>query len=313
MADQAPDPNMFTLPFQLTKKMRRDVYPAVDPMQPELAAVAKGKVVMIVGAGGGIGFAVAKAWSLTSAKGIVLVGRNVSALESTARDIGAESKVPILIVDGDITSAESVASIFTKAIDKFGTVDTVVKAAGRSELAVAPVGQIEAESWWPNFEILVKGTFNLVSALSKATTAAGPNKTGTFVNVVSAAAAAARPGMSSYGIAQLAATRLGEFVDLDCPHIRSFSLHPGIVAVENNRGGVVEMFTPFAKDKAMLTGGISLWLQKPEADFLRGGFFSVNWDVEEMLAHKEEIVEKRLVKLGFVGAELGPEGHPWGT
>lgn len=46
------DPNMFTTPFQLTKSMHCDVYPAVDPSNPALAA--KGKVVIITGAGGGI-------------------------------------------------------------------------------------------------------------------------------------------------------------------------------------------------------------------------------------------------------------------
>ena len=35
--------------------------------------------------------------------------------------------------------------------------------------------------------------------------------------------------------------------------------------------------------------------------------------VEEMEKHREEIVEKKLVKLGFLGAKLGGEGHPWET
>jgi len=48
------DPNMFTTPFQLTKSMHRDVYAAVDPTNPELKAT--GKVVLITGAAGGLGF-----------------------------------------------------------------------------------------------------------------------------------------------------------------------------------------------------------------------------------------------------------------
>ena len=47
------DVNMFTTPFQLTKSMHRDVYPAVDPSNPELSA--KGKIIIITGAGGGLG------------------------------------------------------------------------------------------------------------------------------------------------------------------------------------------------------------------------------------------------------------------
>lgn len=39
---------------------------------------------------------------------------------------------------------------------------------------------------------------------------------------------------------------------------------------------VVDAFTPFSKDKQALTGGVSLWLGTPKADFLKGGFVSVN-------------------------------------
>lgn len=69
---------------------------------------------------------------------------------------------------------------------------------------------------------------------------------------------------------------------------------------------------PFAKDKQALMGGVSLWLDTPKADVLRGGYVSVNWDVEEMEAYKEEIREGRLNRLGFLNARLGSEGHPWG-
>lgn len=90
-----------------------------------------------------------------------------------------------------------------------------------------------------------------------------------------------------------------------------FSIHPGIVEAENGRGAVVDAFTPFAKDKQALTAGFTLWLQKEEADFLRGGFVSVNWDVNEMKVHHKEIIEGKLLKLAFLNAQLGPEGHPW--
>jgi hypothetical protein len=94
------------------------------------------------------------------------------------------------------------------------------------------------------------------------------------------------------------------------PDIRMFSIHPGIVEAENGRGAVVDSMTPFAKDKQALTAGLTLYVAKPEADFLRGGFVSANWDVEEMKKHEKEITEKKLLKL-TIGAKLGPTGHPW--
>jgi NAD(P)-dependent dehydrogenase (short-subunit alcohol dehydrogenase family) len=118
--------------------------------------------------------------------------------------------------------------------------------------------------------------------------------------------------MSSYSTAKLAAIKLAECLDLEQPNLRTFSVHPGIVEAAAGRGMVIDAFTPVAKDKQDLTAAMTLYLMKPEADFLRGAFVSVNWDVEEMEGHREEIVEKKLLKLGFIGAQLGPEGHPWG-
>lgn len=47
------DPNAFTAPFQATKTIRREVYPKIDPKNPELSA--EGKTILITGATGGIG------------------------------------------------------------------------------------------------------------------------------------------------------------------------------------------------------------------------------------------------------------------
>lgn len=41
------------------------------------------------------------------------------------------------------------------------------------------------------------------------------------------------------------------------------------------------------------------------------GTRSVVGDIEEMEQHKDEIVEKNLLKTAFLNAQLGPEGHPW--
>ena len=48
------DAHAYTKPFQLTKGMTRDVYPAIDPKNPENQTI--GKVVIITGAGGGLGY-----------------------------------------------------------------------------------------------------------------------------------------------------------------------------------------------------------------------------------------------------------------
>ncbi|KAF2872885.1 hypothetical protein BDV95DRAFT_359396 [Massariosphaeria phaeospora] len=295
------DPNMFTAPFQLTKGMHRDVYAAVDP--EALASNASGKVVLVTGASGGLGFAIAKAWAAAGAEGIIIVGRDRKNLEGAASEIG--TKVPILVAAGSISNEADVQSIFAEAIKKFGRVDVVINSAGVANMDAA-IGQVEPAVWWIDFETNVKGLYNVAHHFIKVN-----GGKGTFINLATLGASFLVPAMSPYSASKLAAIKFLEYLDLEQPEMRVFSLHPGIVEAEGGRGGYVENFVPFAKDKQALSAGFTMYLQKPEADYLRGGFVSVNWDVEEMEQHKEEIIEGKLLKLAFLGAKLGPEGHPW--
>ena len=54
-----------------------------------------------------------------------------------------------------------------------------------------------------------------------------------------------------------------------------------------------------------------MWFCTERAEWLRGGLVSVNWDYEEMEEHKEEILEKGLIRLASTGANFGKDRHPW--
>ncbi|KAK7190301.1 hypothetical protein DPSP01_006125 [Paraphaeosphaeria sporulosa] len=293
------DPNMLTAPFQLTKAMHRDVYPAVDPKR--LAPLASDKVILITGSGGGLGYAVAKTWTLANAKGVVLVGRDEQKLDSVAKEL----KGNILVASGDITKEDDVKAIFEKAIAKFGAVDVVLNAAGIVNYGT--IGEMEPSQWWAEHEINVKATYILAHYLHNF----NKDRTTTFINLVSLGASMTNPGLSSLSTSQLAATKLGEHLDLELSNVRVFSIHPGIVEAKDGRGTVIDAMTPFAKDQPELTGAFTLYLLKPEADVLRGGYVSVNWDVEEIEKHGDEIKTGRLLRLGHINAKVGPDGHPW--
>jgi hypothetical protein len=74
---------------------------------------------------------------------------------------------------------------------------------------------------------------------------------------------------------------------------------------------ILDAFAAQTIDPPELSGGISLYLSSARADYLRGKYVAVNWDVEEMEAHAEEINEKKLLNTAFLNAKLGPEGHPF--
>ena len=68
---------------------------------------------------------------------------------------------------------------------------------------------------------------------------------------------------------------------------------PGIV--KTDMAAVSDFWGHFARDHVDLTGMLALYLAQPRADYLKGGMVGVNWDVEEMEKHKEEIESKKLV------------------
>lgn len=73
-----------------------------------------------------------------------------------------------------------------------------------------------------------------------------------------------------------------------------FTVHPGVVDTPLLRKvleGVADKELPKSAvlDKVALPAHFTVWLASPEADFLRGRYIWVNWDVEELIARKQEI------------------------
>ncbi|KAF2438381.1 NAD(P)-binding protein [Karstenula rhodostoma CBS 690.94] len=295
------DPNAFTLPFQLTKQVRRDVYPLLEPTQPELSA--KGKTVLITGVSGGIGKmqVIAESWATAGASGIVITGRNTEALESVATRL--QSLAPatkVLAQSADITNEASVAALFAAAKEAVGKIDVLINSAGSLEAGL--VGTAEPTKFFTDFQVNVLGTYLVTqNFLTQA------DGSGTVVSFTTGAIATVFPGMGGYTASKLALTRIMENLHAEQPNTRVFLLIPGIVQTAMT----VDSLKPYAKDTPELSASWTLFLSTPRAEWLRGGIVSVNWDIEEMEAHKDEIVRDNLLGRAFLNAKLGKDGHPW--
>ena len=189
-AEQAFDVNMFTSPYQLTKSMPRDVYPAIAPTNPALSA--KGKIVIITGAGGGLGAvslsaitrnffrtslssfgpfgivrssqtllsqAVAKAWAQAGAAGIVLIGRSADTLKLTASNIDKiNNSIPVIAEPTDIANEAGVKKLFSKVkAELSGKSYALVNCAGT--MGGGQVGDVALASWWADFVSLLSLLF----------------------------------------------------------------------------------------------------------------------------------------------------------
>jgi hypothetical protein len=92
---------------------------------------------------------------------------------------------------------------------------------------------------------------------------------------------------------------------VEYPSLRVFTLLPGIVKTPMNDGRAA--FHRYAKDEAEQTGALALFLASSRADYLKGSLTSINWDLDEMAEHKEEI-EQGLLKIKWIPVLPGGGG-----
>ncbi|EXK25055.1 hypothetical protein FOMG_18260 [Fusarium oxysporum f. sp. melonis 26406] len=294
------DPDAFTLPYQLTKQVRRDVYPLLEPTQPDLSA--NGKTVLITGVSGGIGKIIAESWAIAGASGIVITGRNIDVLESIATRLQslAPPGTKVLAHAADITNEASVGALFAVAKEAVGKVDVLINSAGSLEGGL--VGTSDATKFFNDFQVNVLGSYLVTHYFL-----AQGDGVGTIISFTTGAIANVFPSMGGYTASKLALVRIMENLHVEQPNMRVFLLMPGIVQT----GMTVDSLKPYAKDSPGLSGSWTLFLSTPRAEWMRGGIVSVNWDIEEMEAHKDQIVRDNLLGRAFLNAKLGKGGHPW--
>jgi NAD(P)-dependent dehydrogenase (short-subunit alcohol dehydrogenase family) len=201
---------------------------------------------------------------------------------------------------------EEVDNLYKKIQQTFGRpTDVLLNNAGYlkdDEL----IGETPVEEWWKgivgsplplrtwefadyeNQEVNLKGGYIMTHGFIQAQS--NPKApVGTIITVASGRAGLTTAGGSAYNISKLAEQRLNEHLQVEYPTLRVFTTMPGISKTEM----ATPFWIPYALDHVELTGMLALYLAQDRADYLKGGMVGVNWDVEELEDHKEEIVSKK--------------------
>ncbi|KAH6628110.1 hypothetical protein F5144DRAFT_549462 [Chaetomium tenue] len=289
----------FVTSLQFTKNVYQDVYPSIDPTEPELSLA--GKVVIITGASRGIGAkGIAPAFAKAGAKAIVLVATNAEKLATVEADIKAiNPNVQLLSVATNIADASSVANLFATVKTNFGHADILVNNAGVSN-SNGVFHEQDVDEWWSNFEVNTKGTFLLAQSLI--TSLPTPTTPATIINLTTAASWVVLPFMAGYSTSKLASQQLIAHIAAGYPHVTAVSLHPGLVDTDMTH----ESFRRFNQDTPELVGGVAVWLASEKARFLSGRAVAAQWSVDDLVEREREIVEGGLLGMAMKG-ELGVE------
>ncbi|HVF49367.1 MAG TPA: SDR family oxidoreductase [Pyrinomonadaceae bacterium] len=122
-----------------------------------------GSVVLVVGAGRGIGRAAAEMFAAEGASGLVLASRNEAELMELEFKLERRKGASVLAVPTDATDACSVARLLDAARNRFGRIDTLVYTAGVGVLK--PFAETTADELARLLQTNVVGAFNLCKAV----------------------------------------------------------------------------------------------------------------------------------------------------
>lgn len=297
-------------PFpSLTKTWHSSPYPAISPSRPELSV--KGKTVLVTGGGRGIGAAIARAFAEAGAAGIAIMGRSEGRLlAAKSRITEAFPSTKVITAVADVTKEHSVVTASEKILDQLGKIDICICNAG-SIGSPAPAATTNLKAFIEPFEVNVIGSLLVAQAFLKQAEA------GTFLLHMSTSSCHFPPipsQMSAYIASKAASTKLFDYIAFENPVIHVVNVQPAVTASDvMKKNGAPDLddreslrlqaqSPPLANDTtpADLAGHFCVWLVSPEARFLKSKYVWSNWDVNELKARKEEILETELldIKLG---------------
>ncbi|KAK8019778.1 cellulase signal transduction associated dehydrogenase [Apiospora arundinis] len=311
-----------------TTKTHSAPYPRISPAQPHLSAAAK--TVLIVGGSTGIGRATAAAFLAAGATRLVLTGRREEVLAATAAELAQQSNntvAQILTFAVDVTDEAGMEHVFVKTEKAFGNPLTSPK--NNQTIYMRDV-ETNVENVlkhrWSAFETNVRGPASLArlvvrhasSASSAAAATASENKDGvreatptrtptTLIQLSTAGALFPANGalpMSAYAASKLAAVKVMEYVgaETDPGVLRVLSVHPGIFpGTEGGQAMVKESGIAWEGDDINLPAHFLVWAASQEAEFLRNKLVFATWDVDELVARREEISNTPELLIGLNG------------
>lgn len=192
----------------------------------------KGLVVVITGASGGIGRALAEAFAAEDAS---LVLTSVSRLPELESWVASQPwRERALALCADVTQPAEIGAAFDAALERFGRVDACIANAGRWTPEFALLNQADEQRIRASIDTNLLGSLWTARAFFACLAHSGPRSDGAGASLVLIGSTAGRFGekghaeyaVSKAGLYGLVRTLKNEIVDLD-PHGRVNMIEPG--------------------------------------------------------------------------------------
>lgn len=286
-----------------TRIFRRTTYATISPSNP--GNTQTGRTVLIIGASEGVGLDIAKAFCEANTKAVIISSRSKAKLDVATASL--KQIVPSCDISSIVSDAADIGQIESlwQQLAEAGTlIDVLVLNAAASD-NINELDPLEVARF---FQANVIAKLHILHRFQNQKH--GPSARPMVLIDISSAA------LQTYPHPRLAlgypSTKAG-FSNYLChladivpePSMRIINLHPGVVytsAVERASAGRGRDLPIW--DDPSLAAHMALWLSSPAAAFLHGRFIWANWDADELVARREEILsEHGLLKVGITGVK----------
>ena len=191
----------------------------------------RGRVAVVTGAASGIGFALCERLAAEGMK-VVLADVDPRRLHQASNLLAAESGADVLAVPTDVACWESVESLATQAIERFGSVHVLCNNAGVQRPTLA--WECPPDDWYWLVGVNLNGVFHGIRAFVPGMLERG--EPGHVVNTASIGGLLAYPGIAPYSATKAGVVGLSESLhhDLRARHapIGVSVLCPGAVVTQ---------------------------------------------------------------------------------
>ncbi len=248
----------------------------------------KGRVVIVTGAGTGMGVAFAHAMAKSGAK-VICAARRQEKVQQVADDIKGRGGDAVAL-RLDIGSTESVKAVFDQAEEIYGTVDILVNNAG--QIQFKPFPEVEDEEWENLINVNLNGNMRMSREFAKRLIA--KDMPGNIVNVTSITGAQTLKNVPCYGAVKAAVNQFTKQVaaDLFETKIRCNAIAPGYFMTEmvdwyfeteQGKAEVERLPSKRIGDVKELEGALLL-LTSQASSFINGAILPVDYGHSILLA-----------------------------
>ena len=157
-----------------------------------------GRVIVVTGASGGIGSAIARAFAAEGARLVLHYYRNRAGIAALQRELG---KAEVMAVRADLSNEAQTKRLFHRAAKRFGRVDTLIANAGAWESRDVALHAMSLRQWRRTLDGVLTTTF---LTLREFLGLVAKQKTGNAVLIASTAAVFGEAGHADYAAGKAA-------------------------------------------------------------------------------------------------------------